>query len=72
MLFFLQFHCSSAKKSGFSSDRSYEVQNLPDKIAGARESRDGLELMKICREVLDFHGEMVLLENYSAINYIGN
>lgn len=29
------------------------------------------ELMKIGREIVDFHGEMILLENYSALNYTG-
>lgn len=29
------------------------------------------ELIKIRREIVDFHGEMVLLENYSALNYTG-
>ncbi|PKI48428.1 hypothetical protein CRG98_031180, partial [Punica granatum] len=38
-------------------------------IAGKAE--DVEELMKICREVVDFHGEMVLLQSYSALNYIG-
>ncbi|RVW54064.1 SPX domain-containing protein 1 [Vitis vinifera] len=28
-------------------------------------------LMKIGREIVDFHGEMILLENYSALNYTG-
>ncbi|KAL3500882.1 hypothetical protein ACH5RR_039975 [Cinchona calisaya] len=27
--------------------------------------------MNVGREILDFHGEMVLLENYSALNYTG-
>jgi hypothetical protein len=25
----------------------------------------------VCREIVNFHGEMVLLLNYSNINYIG-
>ena len=29
------------------------------------------EMMKIRKEIVDFHGEMVLLENYSALNYTG-
>ncbi|XP_028780297.1 SPX domain-containing protein 2 isoform X2 [Neltuma alba] len=28
-------------------------------------------MMKIRKEIVDFHGEMVLLENYSALNYTG-
>lgn len=27
--------------------------------------------MKVSKEIVDFHGEMVLLENYSALNYTG-
>lgn len=30
------------------------------------------ELTQIRKEIVDFHGEMVLLENYSALNYTGN
>jgi hypothetical protein len=29
------------------------------------------ELMLVRKEIVDFHGEMVLLENYSALNYTG-
>ncbi|CAN0900229.1 SPX domain-containing protein 2 [Linum grandiflorum] len=29
------------------------------------------EIVKIRKEIVDFHGEMVLLENYSALNYTG-
>ncbi|GMJ07716.1 ARABIDOPSIS THALIANA SPX DOMAIN GENE 2, SPX domain gene 2 [Hibiscus trionum] len=29
------------------------------------------ELTEVGREIVDFHGEMVLLENYSALNYTG-
>lgn len=29
------------------------------------------EMLKIRKEIVDFHGEMVLLENYSALNYTG-
>lgn len=29
------------------------------------------EMLKISKEIVDFHGEMVLLENYSALNYTG-
>jgi hypothetical protein len=34
-----------------------------------KESKE--ELMKVRKEIVDFHGEMVLLENYSALNYTG-
>lgn len=29
------------------------------------------ELIRVGRDVVDLHGEMVLLENYSALNYTG-
>lgn len=47
-------------------------QELQDRVARAagRESKE--ELMRVRKEIVDFHGEMVLLENYSALNYTGN
>lgn len=30
-----------------------------------------IEMIKIRKEIVDFHGEMVLLENYSALNFTG-
>ncbi|CAI0542912.1 unnamed protein product [Linum tenue] len=44
-------------------------QELQDSVARAKDSND--EIMKIRKEIVDFHGEMVLLENYSALNYTG-
>ena len=37
--------------------------------AGGREA--AAEVRRLRREVVDLHGEMVLLLNYSAINYTG-
>lgn len=45
------------------------MQELQDRIAKVKDSNE--ELMEVGREVVDFHGEMVLLENYSALNYTG-
>lgn len=45
-----------------------EVQELQDGVAKMDSNE---ELMKIGREIVDFHGEMILLENYSALNYTG-
>lgn len=42
---------------------------LQDRVGEAR-SLNG-DLIKVGREIVDFHGEMVLLENYSALNYTG-
>ena len=40
---------------------------------GGRASENGgnEELLKILRDIVTFHGEMVLLENYSSLNYTG-
>ena len=45
-----------------------ELQDLVARVAG-QESKE--ELMRVRKEIVDFHGEMVLLENYSALNYTG-
>ncbi|KAK3439373.1 hypothetical protein EUGRSUZ_C04220 [Eucalyptus grandis] len=45
------------------------LKELQDRVANSENiSR---ELIKIRKEIVDFHGEMVLLENYSALNYTG-
>ncbi|KAL6215111.1 hypothetical protein ACLB2K_014542 [Fragaria x ananassa] len=44
-------------------------KELQDRVAEAKDSNE--ELMRVGREIVDFHGEMVLLENYSALNYTG-
>ncbi|EEC80929.1 hypothetical protein OsI_23619 [Oryza sativa Indica Group] len=48
--------------------RQKELQDRVARAAG-RESKE--ELMRVRKEIVDFHGEMVLLENYSALNYTG-
>jgi hypothetical protein len=45
------------------------LQELQDRVAKAKDSSE--EMLKIRKEIVDFHGEMVLLENYSALNYTG-
>ncbi|GMJ07489.1 SPX domain gene 1, ARABIDOPSIS THALIANA SPX DOMAIN GENE 1 [Hibiscus trionum] len=45
------------------------LKELQDSVAKAKDSNE--ETMKIRKEIVDFHGEMVLLENYSALNYTG-
>lgn len=45
------------------------MQELQDRVAKARDCNE--EMMSIWKETVDFHGEMVLLENYSALNYTG-
>lgn len=45
-----------------------ELQDIVGRVAG-KDAED--ELMMVRKEIVDFHGEMVLLENYSALNYTG-
>lgn len=45
------------------------MQEIQDRVAKAKHSNE--EITKIRKEIVDFHGEMVLLENYSALNYTG-
>ena len=45
------------------------LQELQDSVAKANNSNE--EMIKIRKEIVDIHGEMVLLENYSALNYTG-
>ncbi|KAB1208223.1 SPX domain-containing protein 2 [Morella rubra] len=45
------------------------LKELQDRVAKAKDSNE--EMIKIRKEIVDFHGEMVLLENYSALNYTG-
>ncbi|RZC67363.1 hypothetical protein C5167_011054 [Papaver somniferum] len=49
--------------------RSKELQDRVAKTKKSSNDRDSI--MKARRDVLDFHGEMVLLECYSALNYTG-
>ncbi|KAJ0987896.1 hypothetical protein J5N97_006252 [Dioscorea zingiberensis] len=48
--------------------RQKELQDIVERVAG-NDAKD--ELMMVRKEIVDFHGEMVLLENYSALNYTG-
>ncbi|GAB4832864.1 SPX domain-containing protein 2 [Ancistrocladus abbreviatus] len=45
------------------------LKELQDRVAQAKDSNE--EMLNIGKEIVDFHGEMVLLENYSALNYTG-
>ncbi|XP_020592653.1 SPX domain-containing protein 1 [Phalaenopsis equestris] len=46
-------------------------KELEDRVAMAAELDSKDDMMMVRREIVDFHGEMVLLENYSALNYTG-
>ncbi|KAJ0261245.1 SPX domain-containing protein 1 [Hirschfeldia incana] len=45
------------------------LKELRDRIGKAKDSKE--KMMSIRKEIVDLHGEMVLLENYSALNYTG-
>ncbi|KAG7637555.1 SPX domain-containing protein 2 [Arabidopsis thaliana] len=45
------------------------LKELKDQVAKAKNSKE--EMINIKKEIVDFHGEMVLLMNYSALNYTG-
>ncbi|CAN0838656.1 SPX domain-containing protein 1 [Linum grandiflorum] len=45
------------------------LKEVQDMVARAKDSSE--EIFKIRKEIVDFHGEMILLENYSALNYTG-
>ncbi|KDP32409.1 hypothetical protein JCGZ_13334 [Jatropha curcas] len=45
------------------------LKELQDSVEKAKDYSE--EMIKIRKEIVDFHGEMVLLENYSALNYTG-
>ena len=44
-------------------------KELQDRVARAAGMESREELLRVHKEIVDFHGEMVLLENYSALNY---
>lgn len=53
----------------------YRTERMKKEQAGndrsANECGGDEELLKILRDIVTFHGEMVLLENYSSLNYTG-
>ncbi|WOL09224.1 hypothetical protein Cni_G17977 [Canna indica] len=46
-------------------------KDLQDRLMEAISKNSKEYLMKVRKEIVDFHGEMILLENYSALNYTG-
>ncbi|PSR84507.1 SPX domain-containing protein [Actinidia chinensis var. chinensis] len=50
-------------------DYIIRLKDLQDRVAKAKDLSE--EMIRIRKEIVDFHGEMVLLENYSALNYTG-
>uniref|UniRef100_A0A7N1A0I8 SPX domain-containing protein n=1 Tax=Kalanchoe fedtschenkoi TaxID=63787 RepID=A0A7N1A0I8_KALFE len=61
------------KFNSFFVDKEEEYvikwKELQEMMEEAKDSPD--ELVRVGREIVDLHGEMVLLENYSALNYTG-
>ncbi|KAJ0811086.1 putative SPX domain-containing protein [Helianthus annuus] len=47
------------------------IEVLEGKLVAAKDSNQEIELMKVGRDLVDLHGEIVLLLNYSALNYTG-
>jgi len=52
------------------------VQELKDQLKNARvqhrgHTHDSEELLKIHTDLVTFHGDVVLMESYSALNYMG-
>ncbi|KAK3156305.1 hypothetical protein QOZ80_2AG0105430 [Eleusine coracana subsp. coracana] len=63
------------KFNGFflEKEEDYVIRQkeLQDRVVRAAETGSAEELMWVRKEIVDLHGEMVLLENYSSLNYTG-
>ncbi|XVF48377.1 hypothetical protein PTKIN_Ptkin03bG0185300 [Pterospermum kingtungense] len=73
MGFVLFLEAEMEKFNAFFVEKEEDYVNkwreLQDRAAKAIESKE--ELMKVGRKIVDFHAEMVLVENYSALNHTG-
>ncbi|CAM8983855.1 unnamed protein product [Rhodiola kirilowii] len=71
--FIMMLEDEMEKFNGFFLEKEEEyiirLKDLQDRVAEAKD--DCKEMISIRKEIVDFHGEMVLLENYSALNYTG-
>ncbi|KAL5697993.1 hypothetical protein ACHQM5_029084 [Ranunculus cassubicifolius] len=71
--FIMLLEAEVEKFNGFFEEKQEEyviiIGEFKESVAKAKENSE--ELIKIRKEIVDFHGEMVLLENYSAFNFIG-
>ena len=64
--------CDVCSRGFPSASGVQELQEAAKKVAaGGREGEAAVEVRRVRREVVDLHGEMVLLLNYSSINYTG-
>ncbi|WVZ57236.1 hypothetical protein U9M48_007645 [Paspalum notatum var. saurae] len=72
--FLALLHAEVDKFNAFFLEQEEEFvirqRELQERIRRASASSDA-ELARVRREVVDFHGEMVLLLNYSSVNYTG-
>ncbi|KAJ8527088.1 hypothetical protein K7X08_029565 [Anisodus acutangulus] len=50
-------------------DYIIQLKVLKERVAEMRKTNE--EVIRVGRDVVDLHGEMILLENYSAVNYTG-
>ncbi|KAK4338576.1 hypothetical protein RND71_043063 [Anisodus tanguticus] len=50
-------------------DYIIQLKVLKERVAEMRKTNE--EVIRVGRDVVDLHGEMILLENYSALNYTG-
>uniref|UniRef100_A0A7N0TD16 SPX domain-containing protein n=1 Tax=Kalanchoe fedtschenkoi TaxID=63787 RepID=A0A7N0TD16_KALFE len=71
--FIMMLEDEMEKFNGFFMEKEEEyiirLKDLKDRVAESKD--DCKEMISIRKEIVDFHGEMVLLENYSALNYTG-
>lgn len=63
-----KFNCFFVEKEEECIIRLKELQDCVAKGKG----NSNEQMMQIHKDIVDFHGEMVLLQNYSALNYTGN
>ncbi|XP_047338673.1 SPX domain-containing protein 1-like [Impatiens glandulifera] len=54
---------------GKEEDYIIKLKDLQDRVMDSDNNNE--DIIRTRKEIVDFHGEMVLLSNYSSINYIG-
>nr|CAD1842440.1 unnamed protein product [Ananas comosus var. bracteatus] len=64
-------YASQAKQMMIGGCVAYLVSELRDRVEKAVERDFKDELTRVRKEIVDFHREMVFLENYSTFNYTG-
>lgn len=51
--------------------RQKELQERIEKVRNTVDPSSKYDMIKVCHDAVKFHGEMVLLENYSILNFTG-